>query len=187
MDKKNNNRICSAKHAGGLDNSIRKALQNPHKILSPFIKDGMTVLDVGCGSGVFTIEIAKLLSGSGKVIAADRQEEMLEIVRRKIKESQLDERIELHKCSDNNIGVNEKVDFILAFYMVHEVPSQDKLFNEMRSILKADGKILIVEPKFHVTKKAFSYMLQILNNKGFEIIDGPKVFFSRSVLLTIKN
>ena len=77
MNKVNDKRICAVEKAGGLDNSVRKFLQNPQKILSPYIHEGMTVLDLGCGPGVFSIEIAKLLGDSGNVIAADLQKECL--------------------------------------------------------------------------------------------------------------
>ena len=85
------------------------------------------------------------------------------------------------------IGLTEKVDFILAFYMIHEVPDQDKLFENCISILKPGGKIFIIEPMFHVSKKAFEEMIGRLKNIGFEIIESPKVFFSRTVLLNIRN
>lgn len=192
-NKKNNtmkniekHKVCPVEIAGGLDNSIRRFLQNPEKILKPYIRKGMTVLDMGCGPGFFTIEIAKMLDGSGKVIAADLQDGMLDIVRRKIKGTDLEPRIELHKCQSETIGVNEKVNFILAFYMVHEVPDQDKLFQEFKSILNPNGKILIVEPNFHVSKKSFKTMLERVESKGFEIIERPKSFLNRTVVLRMK-
>lgn len=182
-----NNKVCPVEIAGSLDNSIRRFLQNPQKILSPYIKKGMTVLDMGCGPGFFTIEIAKLLDGSGKVIAADLQDGMLEKVRQKIRGTELEQRIELHRCQSTTIGVDEKVDFVLAFYVVHEVPDQDKLFQEFKSILNSDGEILIVEPNFHVNRKSFEAMLEIASSIGFEIIDRPKFFLNRSVLLAISK
>jgi ubiquinone/menaquinone biosynthesis C-methylase UbiE len=186
MENIENSQVCPVELAGGLDNSFRRFLQNPQKILSPFIKKGMTVLDMGCGPGFFTIEIAKLLNGSGKVIAADLQDGMLEKVRQKIRETELEQRIELHRCQSETIGVEEKVDFILAFYVIHEVPSQDKLFQEFKSILNPDGKILIVEPNFHVTGKSFETMLERVKKVGFEIIDRPKSFLNRAVVLKTK-
>ena len=187
MSEEKNKRVCPVENAGGLDNSIRKFLQNPRKILKPYIGTGMTVLDLGCGPGFFSIEIAKLLHDSGKVIAADLQEGMLEKVNKKIKGTELEQRVDLHKCEDDKVGITEKVDFILAFYMIHEVPDQDKLFEELKSILKPEGKIYIIEPKFHVSKKSFEEMINRLKNIGFEIIDQPKIFFSRTVLLVTKK
>jgi len=91
------------------------------------MQEGMTVLDLGCGPGFFSIEIAKMLQGSGKVIAADLQDGMLEKVFAKIKGTELEQRIETHKCEDTRIGVTENVDFVLLFYMIHEVPDQGRL------------------------------------------------------------
>jgi len=185
MNIEKNKSVCPVESAGALDSSVRRFLQNPKKIIEPYIKKGMTVLDMGCGSGFFSIEIANLLNGNGKVIAADLQEGMLEKLNKKIKGTILEQRIELHKCQEATIGVVEKVDFVLAFYMIHEMPDQNKLFEELKSILKPNGKIYIVEPKFHVPKKTFNKMIKTLNNNGFKIIDRPKVFFSRAVLIKI--
>ena len=187
MSIEENKRICPVEKAGGLDNSVRRLLQNPQRILKPYISKGMTVLDLGCGPGFFSIEIAQMLIDSGKVIACDLQEGMLEKIRQKIKGTELEQRIELHKCQDENIGVTENVDFVLAFYMIHEVPNQEKLFGELKSILKSNGKIFIIEPKFHVSKKSFENMIERVKSIGLEIIDRPKVFFSRAVVLTNKK
>jgi ubiquinone/menaquinone biosynthesis C-methylase UbiE len=179
----NSKRICPVERAGGLDNSFRRLLQDPHKILSKYIRKDIDILDLGCGPGYFTVEIAKMLKGSGRVIAADLQEGMLEIVKNKIRGTELEERVFLHQCKDNKIGITDKVDFVLAFYMIHEVPDQKALFTELKSILKPNGNVYIVEPKFHVTKKMFNSMILRLKESGFEIVDKPKVFFSRAVLL----
>ncbi len=187
MSNYENKRICPLEMAGALDNSLRKLFQNPQRILSPFISEGMTVLDLGCGPGFFSIMIAKMLNNSGKVIAADLQEGMLEKVMNKIKGTELEKRIEIHKCEKTKIGITETVDFVLAFYLIHEVPDQDKLFEELKSILKPNGKIYIIEPKFHVSKRSFDDMIIKLESLGFEIIERPKVFFSRAVFLTNSN
>jgi len=187
MTEEKKQSICPVERAGGLDNSFRKLLQNPQKLLKEYIKQGMTVLDLGCGPGFFSIEIAKMLNNSGKVIAADLQKGMLEKVNKKIRGTELEQKIVLHKCSNSKIGITENVDFVLAFYMIHEVPDQDILFKELKSILNSDGKIYIIEPKFHVSKKAFKEMINRTIDIGFEVIDMPKVFFSKAVLLRIKK
>lgn len=184
MNNNRNARICPVERAGALDHPVRKLLQNPKKILSPYIRQGMTVVDLGCGPGFFTIEMSKLLMGSGEVIAADLQEGMLDIVRQKIKGTESGKMIKLHKCREDGIGLTVEADFVLAFYMIHEVPDQDKLFKELNSILKPDGRLLIIEPKFHVSKKSFDTMIEKLKSNGFEIDRTPKVFFSRAIVLT---
>lgn len=186
MNSEKHNKVCSVEYAGGLDNRVRRWLHNPQKILRPYIRPAMTFLDLGCGPGVFTIEAAKMLMGSGKVIAADLQEGMLNLVWKKVVDTELEKRVQLHKCEKDSISLNEKVDFILAFYMIHEVLDQNRLFDEMKAILKPSGKIFIVEPKFHVTSKKFDLMLEKILSIGFEVDERPKVFFSRAVVLTNK-
>lgn len=88
----------------------------------------MTVLDVGCGPGFFSIAMAQMVGKSGRVIASDLQEGMLQKVKAKINGTELEERIVLHKCEENKIGLSESVDFVLLFYMVHEVPNKVVFF-----------------------------------------------------------
>ena len=178
-----NTLVCPVALSGSLDNRIRGWLQNPEKILGPYITEGMTVLDVGCGPGFFSLEMAIMVGKSGRVIAADMQEGMLQIVKEKIKGTELEGRILLHKCGENNIGVSELVDFVLLFYMVHEVPNKEHFFNEIRTILKPQGQVMIVEPPFHVSKSAFEETVRKAGDAGFVIVERPKVFFSRAVLL----
>jgi len=187
MNTNRQHNICHVELAGALDGALRRFMHNPQKILKPYIKAGMTVLDIGCGPGFFTIEIAKQLNGSGKVIAADIQQGMLNLIRGKIRGTDLERIIELHQSDFERIGVVEKVDFVLAFWMIHEVRNQEKFFEELTSILKPNGLMLIIEPKFHVPKTEFNVMVDRLKTIGFTVIESPKVFFSRAVVLTKNN
>jgi ubiquinone/menaquinone biosynthesis C-methylase UbiE len=180
------NRVCPVELAGSLDSKIRKWLQNPIKIMAPFIKEGMKVLDVGCGPGFFSVEIAQIVGNSGKVFSVDLQEGMLQKLRDKIKGTPLEEIIKPIKCEIDNIIVPEKVDFILAFYMVHEVPDKDRLFGSLKNILNEKGKLLIVEPKFfHVSKEGFALTIGIAEKIGFKAAPGPNLPFSFSSVLSI--
>jgi ubiquinone/menaquinone biosynthesis C-methylase UbiE len=176
-------RVCPLSLAGSLDNKIRRYLQNPRKILRPYIEEGMTVLDIGCGPGFFSIEMAQMVGKSGMVIAADLQEGMLRKIRVKIQGTELEERIKLHKCETNKIGLREKVDFVLAFYMVHEVPDKQGFLNEIKSILKPDGRVLIIEPPFHTSKKVFEEIVFKALAAGLKVINRPKIFPNKVVLL----
>lgn len=178
------NRVCPLELASSLDNKIRKWLQNPQKILAPYVKEGMTALDIGCGPGFFSIEMAKMVGRNGKIISADLQEGMLKKLAKKIKGTELKERITLVKCAKDKINISEKVDFILAFYMVHEVPDKNTFFKELQSALNDKGEFLLVEPKlFHVSQKEFELTTGIAENNGFKIHQGPKLPFSRSAIL----
>jgi ubiquinone/menaquinone biosynthesis C-methylase UbiE len=176
-------RVCPVERAGGLDSRIRRWIQNPQKILGAYIEEGMTVLDVGCGPGFFSIEMAKMVGETGRVIAADLQDGMLEKLRDKIKGTELEGRIGLHKCEEDKTGVCENVDFILLFYVAHEVPNIEEFFNEMLTILKPNGQILIVEPPFRVSKTEFEDTIRVARDAGLTEVERPKVFFSKTAIL----
>jgi ubiquinone/menaquinone biosynthesis C-methylase UbiE len=183
METTERNRICSVERAGALDVSLRKLFQNPRKIVAPYLQEGMTAFDLGCGPGFFTLEMAKIVGPSGKVVAVDLQDGMLEIVKKKIESTNLQNIIELHKCKSDKIGLSKAADFILIFYMLHEVPDQLAFLKEVHGLLRPNGKVLIVEPKFHVTKDDFKKYREVFKQIGFGIIEEPNVFFSRSVLI----
>ncbi len=169
--------------ADSLDSKIRRLVQNPKKILAPYIKEGNTVLDLGCGPGFFTIDMAIMAGESGRVFAADLQQGMLQRIGKKIKGTELENRIILHRTEKDRIGLEQKFDFILLFYMVHEVPDQEALFEELKTILKTDGNILLIEPPFHVSKKAFKKTLDMAIKSRFIIEDRPNRLFDKGALL----
>ncbi|MFC2169886.1 class I SAM-dependent methyltransferase [Acidobacteriota bacterium] len=179
-------RVCPAERAGSLDRKIRRWWHNPQKILRPYIKEGVTALDLGCGPGFFTVDMAQMVGKSGRIIAVDLQKEMLRKLKAKIRGTELEERITLHLCGENRIGVSDKVDFILAFYVVHEIPNHEELFFEMGSILKPSGQVLLVEPPFHVSKQAFEETIGKARSAGLTPVERPKILFSKAVIL-IKN
>jgi cyclopropane fatty-acyl-phospholipid synthase-like methyltransferase len=177
--------ICPWWLAYTFDNRVRRIFQKPEAILGPYVKEGMTVLDLGCGMGYFTIALAKLVGAKGRVIAADLQEKMLEIMKRRAQSQGLLDRIQPVLAQPGDIGVTEKVDFILAMWMVHEVPSKNKeqFLGQLKSCLKDGGKFLAVEPKMHVQKHQFQAFLELAGRVGFKKIEQPKVGLSRAVVL----
>jgi Methylase involved in ubiquinone/menaquinone biosynthesis len=180
-------RICSWKIAFALDNPIRRLIHNPRKILGGYIEPGQTVLDIGCGPGTFSIAMAKMVGESGKVIAVDVQEEMLQILREKAAQQGLESRIVTQKSDPDRIGISEKVDLALAFYMVHEVPNAVAFLEEIVSILKPNGKLLVVEPKIHVSAAAFERTIEVARQAGLSPISEPKISFSRGKLFQLSR
>ena len=176
-------RICPVERACGLDNRIRRWLQNPRRILKPYIEEGMTVLEIGCGPGFFTIDMAEMVGESGRVIASDLQAGMLEKVKDKVSGTEFEDRVTLHKSEENEIGVAEPVDFVLMFYVVHEVPDKEAFFKQIASVLKPDGKALVVEPPFHVSKSEFKKTIGKARASGLTDSKGPKLLFSKTVIL----
>ena len=127
-----------------------------------------------------------MVGKSGKVFSVDLQEGMLQKLRTKINGTLLEKLLNPIKCEVDDLNMQDKVDFILAFYMVHEVPDKDKLFYSLKNILNENGKLLIVEPKFgHVNKAEFDITISKAEKIGFIASPGPKLPFSFSSLLSI--
>lgn len=175
--------VCPAEFAGSLDNFLRRLVHKPRKMLEPYISKGMSVLDLGCGPGYFTAELARLVDDNGIVIAADLQKGMLEKVSARIMGTDIEKRVKIHICESARIGISGKVDFVLAFWMVHEVPDKRRMFEELKSLLNPGGRIWIIEPKIHVSGKAFNDMTGMAEQTGLEVIERPKVSLSRTILL----
>jgi ubiquinone/menaquinone biosynthesis C-methylase UbiE len=169
-----------------LASPIRKLMQDPIKILSPFVKKNMTVLDLGSAMGFFSLPLADLVGSNGKVICVDLQEKMLERLKVRAKKVNLLERIETRICSQNSLSLNSlenKIDFALAFAMVHEVPNRELFFKEVYASLKNKGILLVSEPSGHVLKEDFQKTVSIAKEIGFIFIDKPKINRNHSVLL----
>lgn len=114
------------------------------------IKDGQTILDFGCGTGLYTVPAAKLVGRKGKVYALDKNAEALKTVKESATNGGLGN-VETILSSDLSIGVeNETVDVALLYDVIHLVEDRKKLFVEIYRILKPNG-IASIYP-MHVEK-----------------------------------
>ncbi len=165
-----------------IDNPLRRLLHNPEKILGPYVRPGMTVMDVGCGMGLFSIAMAKMVGDHGLVIAVDLQQKMLDVLRKRAEMQGVANRIRTHRCEANRLGIEVPVDFALAMMMVHEVPDQSRLLGEIHGCLKPCGKFLVAEPMIHVPGKVFAQTERIATELGFTSIGEPWVHGCRAVV-----
>jgi 2-polyprenyl-3-methyl-5-hydroxy-6-metoxy-1,4-benzoquinol methylase len=90
--------------------------------------------------------------------------------------------IRLHRSEPNKLGVDTPVDFILAFWMVHEVPDKKLFFHQIRACLKPNGRILIAEPRFHVSSKRFQEIVVLAQALELNFCETPSIKFSRSAV-----
>ena len=169
-----------------LASPVRKLLQNPKKLLSPYIEEGMTALDVGCAMGFFSLPMARMVGPNGKVICVDMQEKMLESLEKRARKAGLSERIETRLCQPDSLGLNNlegRIDFVLASAVVHEVPDASAFFSEIGEAMKPGGTVLVAEPSGRVSEEDFEVTISLAEQHGFRVKDRPQASRSRVVLL----
>jgi ubiquinone/menaquinone biosynthesis C-methylase UbiE len=164
------------------DNPVRHLVHDPYRLLASHVKPGDTALDVGCGMGYFTLPMARLVGPAGRVIAADLQQEMLDGLHRRAPRATMLDRVALLRCTPDRIGLEQPVDFALAFWMVHEVRQPEPFLKEIAGALRPGGRLLVVEPKLHVTGSAFECTVSMAQNLGLAEVDRPPVWGSRAIL-----
>ena len=121
---------------------------NPEKILNEiFLKEDAVVADFGCGSGTWTIALAKILP-EGKIYAIDLLDEPLSVLRSKIK-LEIISNIDIIKADveRNTRILSENCDLVLMTNLLFEVENKIGVFEEAKRVLKPEGKILIVDWK----------------------------------------
>jgi ubiquinone/menaquinone biosynthesis C-methylase UbiE len=127
-----------------LDSKQRETLIPPEALISQMpIQRNHTLLDVGAGTGFFTIPMAE--STSGKVYALDPDRRMLSVIESKAEEKGL-KNIELVQnfLEDLNIQ-NESIDFTMASLILHELSSLSGALTKIYEMLKTDGHLLCLE------------------------------------------
>jgi ubiquinone/menaquinone biosynthesis C-methylase UbiE len=165
---------------------LRRLWQNPATILGPFVREGMTVLEPGPGMGFFTLDLARLVGPNGKVVVADVQPKMLAGLDRRSRRAGLADRIETRLVLGESLPVDDlegKVDFALAFAMVHEVPDTQQFLSDVFRALGSGKTLLIAEPRGHVTAEAFAHMLTHAEHAGFRHVGRPSIRSSHTVVL----
>ena len=183
-------RVCPVWVGYFLASPIRKLFQNPQKILSPYVDNGMKVLDVGCAMGFFSLPLAQMVGSKGKVICVDVQEKMIRSLEKRAQKAGLSNRIETRTCHHDSLGLDdlkEEIDFAFASAVVHEVPDASRFFSEIYETMKPNGKFLVIEPKGHVSEKHFEILVSAAEQKGFKIVERPQIDWIRVILLGKEN
>ena len=165
---------------------FRRLVQNPDRILAPWVTDGMTILEVGPGMGFFTLSLARRVGPGGKIVCVDVQQNMLQSLQNRARQAGLADRILTRACEPTSLGVEDfsgQIDFVLAFAVVHEVPNGARLFAEIARVLKPGARCLVAEPKMHVSAQDFEQTLATAVQQGLHLVERPRIAGSRAALL----
>jgi len=169
-----------------LASPVRRLWQDPTSIVAPYVREGMTVFEPGPGMGFFTLELARRVGASGRVVVVDVQREMLDRLKRRLAKAGLLERVDVRLAPAHSMGIAdlaETIDLVFAFAVVHEFPSIRTFFLEAAESLKPGGRMLLAEPAGHVTAAQFESELADAARANLHPVDRPAMRRSRAALL----
>ncbi len=180
-------RVCPWWLGYWLASPIRKWIsEDPEKLLGPYVRAGMTVLEPGPGMGFFTLPMGRMVGTAGRVVAVDLQPKMLAELERRARKSGLGDRIEVRQAEPSRLLIDDlkdKVDFALAFAVVHEMPSAEAFFAETAAALKPGAMLFFAEPSGHVNAGKFQAELDAARKAGLEVAGEPEVRGSHAAVL----
>ena len=132
-----------------LDSNLRRKIQPPDKLIERSgIRQGMRVLEIGCGSGAYTTTVARAVGEKGKVYGLDIQPKMLEQLSRKLArpENRDIKNIELIESSAYELPFEDNsLDLVYMITVLPEIPDQQRALQRIKRVLKPNGILAITE------------------------------------------
>lgn len=132
-----------------LNSPLRRVTQPSARVIERSgVKPGMTMLDLGCGSGAFTLPAARVVGERGKVYALDIQSAMLrQLERRLVRARNHDiKNVELKQASAYELPLADgSLDLVMSVAAFHEIPDKPRALREVQRVLKKDGILALTE------------------------------------------
>lgn len=169
-----------------LASPLRRLGHNPGKILGPLVNAGMNVFEIGPGMGFFTLPLARMVGPAGRVVCVDIQANMIASLQKRALKAGLAGRIDARVCESASLGIRDltgRMDFVLAFAVVHEVPDARRLFAEIAQAMKPGARCLVAEPKMHISAEEFEQTLAAASEAGLTPAGKLSIWGSRTALL----
>ena len=155
---------------------IRRLLENPEKLLGPWVSPGMTVLDVGCAMGFFSLPLARMTGPDGRVLCVDVEPRMIDGLVRRAKRAGLTGRIVPIRCGEADLGLADHeatVDLAVAIHALHEMPDIERALRQIGDALKPGGRLLLIEPKGHVSPDTWEHEIAVSRRAGLSVARRP--------------
>ncbi|MBN2371968.1 MAG: class I SAM-dependent methyltransferase [Vicinamibacteria bacterium] len=180
--------ICPWWYGYILANPLRKLIENPNKILGAHVRPGMRIVDFGAAMGFFSLPLARMAGDHGHVVCIDVQARMIAALRKRAARAGLADCIETIVCTSEDLGLkghDSSIDLVLAMYVLHEVPNLESILSQLATVLKPGGRMLVAEPKGHVSAKRFNKELDLASSVGLRVI--KRLPFRRGRAVVLEN
>lgn len=160
---------CPAWAAPFMASPLRRLFENPEKLLKPWVEPGMTMLDVGCATGFFSLPLARMTGEKGRVLCVDVEPRMVKGLVRRARRARLLGRIEPILCRERDLclsGREGTVDLAVAIHSLHEMPDIEGSLRQVSKALRPGGRLLVIEPRGHVSGATWGYELEVARRRG---------------------
>jgi ubiquinone/menaquinone biosynthesis C-methylase UbiE len=165
---------------------LRRLVEPADKLVGPYVEPGMTVLDVGCGFGYVSLPLSRMVGSEGRVLCVDVEPRAIARLERRARRAGLAERIQARPCKPRDLGLADfagQVDLVTVIHTLHELEDLAGFLAQVRTLLSANGRLLVVEPRGHVKQEQFVAMMDCCRQAGFEQLDPPEVGSKRFAAL----
>jgi len=135
-----------ATDATWMERASRQAEESPDRALSVIgVQPGMTVADIGAGSGYMTLRVAPLVGPTGKVYATDIQPALLRLLQQKLGEADVSN-VEVVLGSETETGLpDNSIDIALLVDVYHEFQHPKEMLRSIRQSMKPGGQLVLIE------------------------------------------
>jgi SAM-dependent methyltransferase len=157
---------------------IRYLFETPGRLLRGYVQPAMTVLDVGCGTGYYSLGMARLVGTTGRVVAVDTEAGVIATLKERAEQAGVARRIEARVATEHDLGVSDlggRVDFALAVYVIHHAADLAGLVADVHSALKPGGRFLVIEPRHHASAREREAIEDAVREAGFLFEEHPRL------------
>jgi ubiquinone/menaquinone biosynthesis C-methylase UbiE len=139
-------RIFPPAELGALEGPDRELYQKPDQVMDVVgVADGSIVAEVGAGGGWFTVRLARRVGPQGLVYAEDIQEQMIDLIERRMQRESLGNvRTVLGKLDDPRLP-DEALDAVLIVESYYEFEKPIDMLRHVKDSLKPNGRVAIVD------------------------------------------
>ena len=175
--------------ADALDHPLRLRYRNPGATLADYgIAPDMTILDLGCGTGTFTLELARMVGEGGRIHAVDLQQPLIDRTRQRLLAAGLQDRVQLHCCGAEALPLGtESVDLVVMIATLPQIPDRFAALSEVQRVLKVGGRLVLSEELPDPAYVLPSVSRHWAEEAGFRFVAQLGTFFCYSVLLEKTN